>query len=63
MDNCQLSANGVDEMAEKVAEGGVPLGSNTTGCSVSLAGNGGNFEKTRACSNRRGRWQTCRGAQ
>eukprot|EP00965_Chrysotila_dentata_P055122 1829138-Pleurochrysis_carterae.AAC.1 len=35
-------------MAEKVAEEGVPLGINTTGCSLSLAGTGGNFEKTRA---------------
>eukprot|EP00965_Chrysotila_dentata_P154595 5108447-Pleurochrysis_carterae.AAC.1 len=32
-------------MAEKVAEEGVPLGSNTTN---SLAGTGGNFEKMRA---------------
>eukprot|EP00965_Chrysotila_dentata_P019261 641127-Pleurochrysis_carterae.AAC.1 len=35
-------------MAEKVREEGVPLGSNTTGCSFSLAGTSGNFEKTRA---------------
>eukprot|EP00965_Chrysotila_dentata_P111147 3673482-Pleurochrysis_carterae.AAC.1 len=35
-------------MAEKVAEEGVPLGSNKTGCSFSLAGTGGNFKKTRA---------------
>eukprot|EP00965_Chrysotila_dentata_P031113 1036418-Pleurochrysis_carterae.AAC.1 len=35
-------------MAEKVAEEGFPLGSNTTGCSLSLAGTDSNFEKTRA---------------
>eukprot|EP00965_Chrysotila_dentata_P082770 2731001-Pleurochrysis_carterae.AAC.1 len=35
-------------MAEKVAEESIPLGSNTTGCSLSLAGTGGDFEKTRA---------------
>eukprot|EP00965_Chrysotila_dentata_P172845 5704060-Pleurochrysis_carterae.AAC.1 len=35
-------------MAEKVAEEGVPLGSNTTGCSLSLMGTGGNFEKRKA---------------
>eukprot|EP00965_Chrysotila_dentata_P121012 4002525-Pleurochrysis_carterae.AAC.1 len=35
-------------MAEKVAEEGFPLGSNTTGCSLNLAGINGNFEKTRA---------------
>eukprot|EP00965_Chrysotila_dentata_P046079 1532063-Pleurochrysis_carterae.AAC.1 len=35
-------------MAEKVAEEGVPLGSNTTGCNLSLAGTSSNFEKTRA---------------
>eukprot|EP00965_Chrysotila_dentata_P144259 4764277-Pleurochrysis_carterae.AAC.1 len=34
-------------MADKVAEKGVPLGNNTTGCSLSFAGTGGNFEKTR----------------
>ena len=44
----ELGADGVEEMAEKVAEKRVPLGSNTTGCSLSLAGTGGNFEKTRA---------------
>eukprot|EP00965_Chrysotila_dentata_P077376 2554473-Pleurochrysis_carterae.AAC.1 len=37
-------------MAEKVAEEGVLLGSNAAGCSLSLAGTGGNFEKTRAPS-------------
>eukprot|EP00965_Chrysotila_dentata_P166557 5498882-Pleurochrysis_carterae.AAC.1 len=35
-------------MAKKVAEEGVPFGSNTTGCSLSSAGTGCNFEKTRA---------------
>eukprot|EP00965_Chrysotila_dentata_P131296 4340354-Pleurochrysis_carterae.AAC.1 len=35
-------------MAEKVAEEGVPFGSNTTGCSLSLAGTSGNFKKARA---------------
>eukprot|EP00965_Chrysotila_dentata_P056201 1863656-Pleurochrysis_carterae.AAC.1 len=35
-------------MAEKVAEEGFPLGSNTTGCSLSLAEICGSFEKTRA---------------
>eukprot|EP00965_Chrysotila_dentata_P262138 6214481-Pleurochrysis_carterae.AAC.4 len=44
----ELGADGVEEMAEKAAEEGVPLGSNTTGCSLSLAGTGGNFEKTKA---------------
>eukprot|EP00965_Chrysotila_dentata_P008574 279301-Pleurochrysis_carterae.AAC.1 len=44
----QLGAEGVAKMAEKVAEEGAPLGSNTTGCSFSLAGSGGNFEKARA---------------
>eukprot|EP00965_Chrysotila_dentata_P184040 6077071-Pleurochrysis_carterae.AAC.2 len=42
------NAESVEEMAEKVAQEGVPLGSNKTGCSFSLAGTGGNFEKTRA---------------
>eukprot|EP00965_Chrysotila_dentata_P157332 5197858-Pleurochrysis_carterae.AAC.1 len=36
------------QMAEKVADEGVPLGSKTTGCSLSLAGTGRNFETTRA---------------
>eukprot|EP00965_Chrysotila_dentata_P171413 5657019-Pleurochrysis_carterae.AAC.1 len=35
-------------MARNVAEEGVPLGSNTTGRSDSLAGTGSNFEKMRA---------------
>eukprot|EP00965_Chrysotila_dentata_P022211 734645-Pleurochrysis_carterae.AAC.1 len=35
-------------MAKKVAEEGVPFGSKTTGCSLSLAGIGYNFEKMRA---------------
>eukprot|EP00965_Chrysotila_dentata_P054048 1793633-Pleurochrysis_carterae.AAC.1 len=35
-------------MAKKVAEEGVQFGSNTTGCSLSLARTGGNFEETRA---------------
>eukprot|EP00965_Chrysotila_dentata_P057964 1921859-Pleurochrysis_carterae.AAC.1 len=35
-------------MAEDITEEGVPLGSNATGCSLSLAGTGGNFEKRRA---------------
>eukprot|EP00965_Chrysotila_dentata_P183084 6045842-Pleurochrysis_carterae.AAC.1 len=44
----EVGANGVEEMAKKTAEEGVLLGSNTTGCSLSLAGAGSNFEKTRA---------------
>eukprot|EP00965_Chrysotila_dentata_P113679 3757836-Pleurochrysis_carterae.AAC.4 len=44
----ELGADGIEEMAEKVAEEGAPLGSNTTGCSLSLTGTGGIFEKTRA---------------
>eukprot|EP00965_Chrysotila_dentata_P177999 5880039-Pleurochrysis_carterae.AAC.1 len=39
-------------MAEKVAEEGVPLGSNTTGCTLSLAGTESNFKKTRASIDR-----------
>eukprot|EP00965_Chrysotila_dentata_P044904 1491551-Pleurochrysis_carterae.AAC.1 len=35
-------------MVEKVAKLGVPLGSNATGCSLSLAGTGSNFGKMRA---------------
>eukprot|EP00965_Chrysotila_dentata_P009469 308708-Pleurochrysis_carterae.AAC.1 len=44
----ELGADCVDEMAEKVAEQGVPLGSNTADCSFSLEGTGGNFAKVRA---------------
>eukprot|EP00965_Chrysotila_dentata_P251867 6210327-Pleurochrysis_carterae.AAC.1 len=44
----ELGASGVEEMAEKVAEADVPLGSSTTGCSLSLVGTGGNFERMRA---------------
>eukprot|EP00965_Chrysotila_dentata_P008609 280185-Pleurochrysis_carterae.AAC.1 len=44
----KLGADGVDEMTEEVAEGGILLGSNSTGCSLSLAGTGGDFERTRA---------------
>eukprot|EP00965_Chrysotila_dentata_P105197 3474237-Pleurochrysis_carterae.AAC.1 len=44
----ELGTDGVEEMADKVAEEGVPLGSNTAGCSFSLTGTDGNFEKTRA---------------
>eukprot|EP00965_Chrysotila_dentata_P095949 3170737-Pleurochrysis_carterae.AAC.2 len=47
----ELGTDDVEEMAEKVAEACVPLGSNTTGCSLSLAGTGGKFEKARALIN------------
>eukprot|EP00965_Chrysotila_dentata_P156734 5178566-Pleurochrysis_carterae.AAC.1 len=43
-----VRTDGVEEMAEKVAEEGVPFGSNTTGCSLSLARTAGNFEEARA---------------
>eukprot|EP00965_Chrysotila_dentata_P198141 6178615-Pleurochrysis_carterae.AAC.1 len=43
----EFGTYGVEEMAEKDTEKGVPLGSNTTGCSFSLAGTGGNFETAR----------------
>eukprot|EP00965_Chrysotila_dentata_P254180 6211789-Pleurochrysis_carterae.AAC.1 len=49
----ELCTNGVKEiMAGKVAEDGVPLGSNIAGCSLSLAGTGGNFEESGASIDR-----------
>eukprot|EP00965_Chrysotila_dentata_P077522 2558845-Pleurochrysis_carterae.AAC.1 len=54
----QVGANGVELVAEKIAEEGVPLGRNTASSSLILAGTGGDFEKAGASVYGSDHWQT-----